>query len=105
MTGDRAFLDAGHYQPLRDAIVGQLRERLDEKAAASFSCNSRANSTISMAFFADSPIVVSKPTETYSFQDMEYVKQWLEQNGIPHTSLSAEKMNLEDVFIGLTGKY
>ena len=38
-------------------------------------------------------------------QDMEYVKQWLEQNGIPHTSLSAEKMNLEDVFIGLTGKY
>lgn len=36
---------------------------------------------------------------------MEYVKQWLEQNGIPHTSLSAEKMNLEDVFIGLTGKY
>ena len=43
--------------------------------------------------------------ETYSFQDMEYVKQWLAQNGIPHTSLSAEKMNLEDVFIGLTGKY
>lgn len=28
----------------------------------SFSCNSRANSTISMAFFADSPIVVNKPT-------------------------------------------
>ena len=27
----RAFLDAGHYQPLRDAIVAQLRERLDEK--------------------------------------------------------------------------
>lgn len=30
----RAFLDAGHYQPLRDAIVAQLRERLDEKATA-----------------------------------------------------------------------
>ena len=34
MQARRAFLDAGHYQPLRDAIVGQLRERLDEKAAA-----------------------------------------------------------------------
>ena len=30
----RAFLDAGHYQPLRDAIVAQLRERLDDKATA-----------------------------------------------------------------------
>ena len=29
-----AFLDAGHYQPLRDAIVAQLQERLDEKATA-----------------------------------------------------------------------
>ncbi|HCL7919676.1 TPA: 23S rRNA (guanine(745)-N(1))-methyltransferase [Escherichia coli] len=34
MQARRAFLDAGHYQPLRDAIVGQLRERLDAKAAA-----------------------------------------------------------------------
>ena len=49
--------------------------------------------------------VIRGHAETYSFQDMEYVKQWLAQNGIPHTSLSAEKMNLEDVFIGLTGKY
>lgn len=31
MQARRAFLDAGHYQPLRDAIVGQLRERLDER--------------------------------------------------------------------------
>ena len=49
--------------------------------------------------------VIRGHAETYSFQNMEYVKQWLAQNGIPHTSLSAEKMNLEDVFIGLTGKY
>ena len=60
-------------------------------------------------FPADSQLyntsVIRGHAETYSFQDMEYVKQWLEQNGIPHTSLSAEKMNLEDVFIGLTGKY
>lgn len=34
MQARRAFLDAGHYQPLRDAIVAQLRERLNEKATA-----------------------------------------------------------------------
>jgi MFS transporter, DHA2 family, multidrug resistance protein len=34
MQARRAFLDAGHYQPLRDAIVSQLRERLNEKATA-----------------------------------------------------------------------
>ncbi|VDY85313.1 ribosomal RNA large subunit methyltransferase A [Escherichia coli] len=34
MQARRAFLDAGHYQPLRDAIVAQLREQLDEKATA-----------------------------------------------------------------------
>ncbi len=34
MQARRAFLDAGHYQPLRDAIVAQLRERLDDKATA-----------------------------------------------------------------------
>ena len=34
MQARRAFLDAGHYQPLRDAIVAQLREWLDEKATA-----------------------------------------------------------------------
>ncbi len=34
MQARRAFLDAGHYQPLRDAIVAQPQERLDEKATA-----------------------------------------------------------------------
>lgn len=33
MQARRAFLDAGHYQPLRDAIVGLLNERLDKHAA------------------------------------------------------------------------
>lgn len=35
MQARRAFLDAGHYQPLRDAIVAQLRERLDDKPPVS----------------------------------------------------------------------
>lgn len=40
MQARRAFLDAGHYQPLRDAIVAQLQERLDEKATHKQNCTS-----------------------------------------------------------------
>ncbi|SUG77676.1 23S rRNA methyltransferase A [Salmonella enterica subsp. enterica] len=34
MQARRAFLDAGHYQPLRDAVTNLLRERLDQSATA-----------------------------------------------------------------------
>lgn len=43
--------------------------------------------------------------ETYSFEDAEYVSCWLRRNGIVYTELKAESLNLEDAFIGLTGKY
>ncbi len=34
MQARRAFLDAGHYQPLRDAVINLLRERLGQSATA-----------------------------------------------------------------------
>lgn len=34
MQARRAFLDAGHYQPLRDAVINLLRERLEQSATA-----------------------------------------------------------------------
>lgn len=34
MQARRAFLDAGHYQPLRDAVVALLRQYLTEGASA-----------------------------------------------------------------------
>lgn len=43
--------------------------------------------------------------ETYSFENAEYVSCWLRRNGIVYTELKAESLNLEDAFIGLTGKY
>lgn len=49
--------------------------------------------------------VIRGHAETYSFEDPAYVTAWLTRNGIEHTDLHAEKMNLEDAFIGLTGKY
>ena len=41
----------------------------------------------------------------YSFENEERIKQILQEQSIPYTDFKSEKMNLEDVFIGLTGKY
>lgn len=43
--------------------------------------------------------------EVYSFEPQEFVGSWLENNGIAYRDLKGEKMGLENVFIGLTGKY
>lgn len=44
-------------------------------------------------------------TEFYSFSPMEDVKALLSGEGIEAADLKSELMNLEDAFIGLTGKY
>lgn len=43
--------------------------------------------------------------ETYSFMPEEYIISILKEQKIEYSGLKAEKMNLEDTFIGLTGKY
>ena len=40
-----------------------------------------------------------------SFLSMEKVEQILAEKTVSYSGLTAEKMNLEDAFIGLTGKY
>ena len=49
--------------------------------------------------------VIRGSGETYSFADETYVGGWLTRSGIAYSDLKSEKMNLEDAFIGLTGKY
>ena len=49
--------------------------------------------------------VIRGSGETYSFADEAYVGGWLTRSGIAYSDLKSEKMNLEDAFIGLTGKY
>ena len=44
-------------------------------------------------------------TEFYSFDSEDQVTGLLAQKGITHEDMKVEKMNLEDIFIGLTGKY
>lgn len=48
---------------------------------------------------------VRSQAETYSFEDEAYVRAWLDRGSVPYSAFRAEKMNLEDAFIGLTGKY
>ncbi|MDD4819766.1 MAG: ABC transporter ATP-binding protein [Flavobacteriales bacterium] len=49
--------------------------------------------------------VIRSSGETFSFQNAEYIKRYLEKQNINTSSLQQEKLNLEDIFIGLTGKY
>ncbi len=44
-------------------------------------------------------------SELYSFAGPEEIRSLLDAEGIGAENLKAEKMNLEDAFIGLTGKY
>jgi len=49
--------------------------------------------------------VVYNNGETYSFQSPEYVDAALRNAGVQFADLRNEQLNLEDAFIGLTGKY
>lgn len=43
--------------------------------------------------------------ETFSFETDETVRKILEEKGVDYKDLRQEKLSLEDIFIGLTGKY
>lgn len=51
------------------------------------------------------PYRIKNLVEVYSFRDADYVKHSLEKQGIKYSGFRKEEMNLEDSFIGLTGKY
>ena len=51
------------------------------------------------------PEIIRESAELYSFRDEAFVRGLLEREQIPFTDLESKSMNLEDIFIGLTGKY
>ncbi|MGI5975662.1 MAG: ABC transporter ATP-binding protein [Paludibacter sp.] len=51
------------------------------------------------------PAVYRGNGELFTFQNTEYVEQYLHKHGIGYSQLMSESLNLEDIFIGLTGKY
>jgi len=51
------------------------------------------------------PEVIKGKGEIYSFHKDEEIGQILDSEGIEHKDIESSSMNLEDIFIGLTGKY
>ena len=51
------------------------------------------------------PSVIRNCLETHSFLSVQQVEARFKEAGIPYSGLTCEKVNLEDAFIGLTGKY
>ncbi len=49
--------------------------------------------------------MVKNKVELYTYESKEVVQNYLEGNGIVHKGFKQVKMELEDAFIGLTGKY
>lgn len=98
LVDDCIILDYGRIltqQPVSRLLAGFRRY--------SFSCGPDAELPSDSRLYNSA--VLNGHAETYSFEGTDYVEHWLKQNGITHSGLKAEKMNLEDVFIGLTGKY
>lgn len=52
-----------------------------------------------------SPSAIRKNLELYSFMNIDEVESKLKDAGISYTGLTSSSLNLEDAFIGLTGKY
>ncbi|MCK3683395.1 ABC transporter ATP-binding protein [Maribellus sp. YY47] len=48
---------------------------------------------------------VHNKLEIYTYESEEFVKSFLEKNGIKYQAFQNVEMGLEDAFIGLTGKY
>ena len=51
------------------------------------------------------PSLLRNQLETYSFLPLPEVENRLKATGVPYSNLTCKSLNLEDAFIGLTGKY
>lgn len=51
------------------------------------------------------PTLLRNRVETFSFLPLQEAENALRALGVPFTELQCERVNLEDAFIGLTGKY
>lgn len=51
------------------------------------------------------PVTIKENTETYSFMNKSELEALLSRSNISHGEIVEESLNLEEAFIGLTGKY
>jgi ABC-2 type transport system ATP-binding protein len=85
-------------------IQKSVSELMDTFKKFTFKINNSHNSLPADDKFFN-PVVYRGNGELFSFQNTEYVEQYLNEHSIEYSQLKAENLNLEDIFIGLTGKY
>ena len=98
LVDDCIIMDYG-----RILIQKPVKELLDTFTRYTFKTSSPDKLPHALSLYSTAAIRDS--AETYSFENEERIKQILQEQSIPYTDFKSEKMNLEDVFIGLTGKY
>lgn len=85
-------------------IQKPIKELMDTFSRYVFSIKNSVDSLPSNNHLYSSSIIRNK-AEVHTFLSKEEIQKWLHHNQIEHSSIEKVEMNLEDIFIGLTGKY
>lgn len=85
-------------------IQQSITELMDTFSHYTFTVNSK-QTTLPIDARLYSPSIMRNKAEVYSFESKEEIAHLLAQHQIEHSPIVSQEMNLEDAFIGLTGKY
>lgn len=99
LIDDCIMMDYGRI--LIQQPVGELLDRLRRYTFTT----TRADAVLPEDPHIYHPGVIRNSGEAFSFRGEEYVRGYLQRAGVPFEHLAAETVDLEDAFIGLTGKY
>lgn len=98
LIDDCIIMDYGHIM-----IQMPVKELLNSVKRYEFTLPDRYELKECPGFYY--PSVIRNRVETFSFLPVEEAKEKLISHDIPFSGLKTEPVNLEDAFIGLTGKY
>jgi len=97
LIDDCIIMDYGRIvlqQPI-EKLMGQFKR-------FRFTLNSGAMPAIDMFYH---PEMIRNSMEMYAFLPMDEVRRVLDGHGVDYSDLRCEELSLEEIFIGLTGKY
>lgn len=85
-------------------IQKPIKELMDTFSRYTFSIkNSVAGFPSNNDLYSSS--IIRNKAEVHTFLSKDEIQKWLNESQIEHSPIEKEEMNLEDIFIGLTGKY
>jgi len=98
LIDDCIIMDYGHIM-----IQQPVKELLGSVKRYEFTVPDRYEPNGYSGFYY--PSKIRNHVETFSFFSEKEAEEKLKSLGVPFSGLKAESVNLEDAFIGLTGKY